>query len=78
MFFVAYVICEIPSNLIMLRVGSRKWIARIMVAWALLTAAMSVVHSAESFYEVFDRRGRGGLLSGRHSLSNALVSGQTA
>ena len=52
MFFVAYFVCEIPSNLIMLRVGARRWIARIMVTWALLTAAMSVVHSPESFYVI--------------------------
>ncbi|MEX3969951.1 MFS transporter [Paraburkholderia caribensis] len=52
MFFVAYFVFEIPSNLIMLRVGARLWIARIMITWALLTAAMSFVHSPMSFYVI--------------------------
>jgi MFS family permease len=49
-FFVGYLAFEIPSNLILLRVGARRWIARIMVTWGLLSAGMMFVHSATSFY----------------------------
>lgn len=49
-FFLAYFLFEVPSNLIMNRVGARRWIARIMITWALLTGAMAVVHTATQFY----------------------------
>jgi MFS transporter, ACS family, tartrate transporter len=42
-FFLAYVAFEIPSNLIMERVGARLWIARIMISWGLVTAATAFV-----------------------------------
>src|SRR5436309_9242533 len=44
-FFLGYFILEIPSNLIMERVGARVWIARIMITWGLIAAAMMFVHS---------------------------------
>ncbi|MGI4857434.1 MAG: MFS transporter [Janthinobacterium lividum] len=50
MFFVGYLLFEIPSNLLLLRVGPRRWIARIMVTWGLISAAMMFVHSPLSFY----------------------------
>lgn len=49
-FFVGYLLFEVPSNLIMLKVGARLWIARIMVTWGLISAAMMFVHSPTSFY----------------------------
>jgi ACS family tartrate transporter-like MFS transporter len=49
MFFVGYVLFEIPSNLILVRVGARTWIARIMVSWGLLSAATAFVWSAHSY-----------------------------
>src|SRR3954464_5628333 len=49
-FFVGYFIFEIPSNLIMERVGARLWMTRIMVTWGLISAAMMFVKSATSFY----------------------------
>lgn len=49
-FFVGYLLFEIPSNLILLRVGARRWIARIMVTWGLLSTAMMFVSSPTSFY----------------------------
>ena len=49
-FFVGYALCEIPSNLILARVGARRWIARIMVTWGALAVAMMWVHSPMSFY----------------------------
>ena len=49
-FFVAYFLFEVPSNLLMTRTGARRWIARIMVSWGLISGAMMLVHSAASFY----------------------------
>ncbi|MBH3385691.1 MFS transporter [Pseudomonas juntendi] len=49
-FFLAYFLFELPSNLIMHRVGARRWIARIMISWALLTGAMALVHDQTTFY----------------------------
>src|SRR5262245_20334699 len=39
-FFVGYVAFEVPSNLILARVGARRWIARIMISWGLVASAM--------------------------------------
>ncbi|MBU8828131.1 MFS transporter [Mycolicibacterium goodii] len=50
LFFLAYSLCEVPSNLIMHRIGARIWIARIMVTWGLLSAAMAFVQGPASFY----------------------------
>lgn len=49
-FFVSYVVFEIPSNVILARVGARLWIARIMISWGLVSSAMMFVRSAEAFY----------------------------
>jgi len=50
MFFAGYVLCEVPSNLILRRVGARLWIARIMVTWGLVACGMALVHAAWSFH----------------------------
>src|ERR1051326_2911704 len=49
-FFIGYFVFEIPSNLIMQRVGARIWIARILVTWGILSSATMFVNSAFSFY----------------------------
>jgi ACS family tartrate transporter-like MFS transporter len=49
-FFIGYFPFEIPSNLILARVGARVWIARIMITWGLISAAMAFVHTPTSFY----------------------------
>ena len=49
-FFLGYFIFEVPSNLIMERVGARIWMTRIMVTWGLISAGMMFVHTATSFY----------------------------
>ena len=49
-FFVGYALCEVPSNLILARVGARLWIARIMITWGVLSIAMMYVSSPMSFY----------------------------
>jgi ACS family tartrate transporter-like MFS transporter len=51
-FFLGYVLCELPSNLILERVGARLWIARILITWGLLSAATSFVWNGPSFYVV--------------------------
>jgi D-galactonate transporter len=50
MFFVGYYFFEIPSNLILHRMGARRWIARIMVTWGLISALMAWVHTPMTFY----------------------------
>ncbi|MBN3757381.1 MFS transporter [Paraburkholderia sp. Tr-20389] len=49
-FFVGYALFEVPSNLLLHRVGARLWMCRIMVTWGLVSAAMSLAHTATSFY----------------------------
>src|SRR4051812_31484153 len=49
-FFLSYVTFEIPSNVILARVGARVWIARIMITWGIVSAATMFVRSAASFY----------------------------
>ena len=49
-FFVGYTIFEIPSNVLLARIGARLWIARIMITWGLVSAGMMFVHSAATFY----------------------------
>lgn len=50
LFFLAYALFEIPSNLMLVRFGARKWIARIMITWGLLSAAMMFVQTPMHFY----------------------------
>jgi MFS transporter, ACS family, tartrate transporter len=49
-FFLGYTLFEVPSNIVLARVGARRWIARIMVTWGLVSVAMMFVRSATSFY----------------------------
>jgi ACS family tartrate transporter-like MFS transporter len=49
-FFLGAFLFEIPSNLILLRVGARRWLARIMISWGLIVAGLAWVHSAKGFY----------------------------
>jgi len=49
-FFVGYGLCEVPSNLLLVRYGARIWIARIMITWGFISAAMMFVESTTSFY----------------------------
>jgi len=50
MFFVGYFLFEVPSNLILHRVGARVWIARIMIVWGLVSMAFVFVKGVASFY----------------------------
>jgi len=49
-FYIGYLIFEIPSNLILSRVGARRWIGRILISWGLITVATMFVRGAWSFY----------------------------
>ena len=49
-FFIGYALLEVPSNLILARVGARRWIARIMITWGIIAAAMMFVRGPVSFY----------------------------
>ena len=85
-FFIAYFIFEVPSNLLLERFGARKWIARIMFSWGILSGAMAFIPDIAratglgneySFYlvRVLLGVGRGRLLPRHHLLSDAVVSG---
>ncbi|MCJ2052039.1 MFS transporter [Methylobacterium sp. J-070] len=49
MFFIAYLLFEVPSNLAMVRVGARLWLARIMITWGLVSGAMALTSGPVSF-----------------------------
>jgi len=51
-FFIGYVLFEVPSNLLLEKFGPRIWIARIMITWGLCSGAMAFVHGATGFYIV--------------------------
>lgn len=50
LFTIGYVLFEVPSNMILFKVGTRQWIARIMISWGLATAAMIFVTTEWQFY----------------------------
>ena len=50
LFFVGYAVFEIPSNILLHRVGARWWLARIMVSWGIVAAAFMFVQGPTSFY----------------------------
>src|SRR5213082_2390253 len=52
MFFAGYVTFEIPSNLILARVGARRWMARIMITWGVLSCGMMLVRTPTTLYVV--------------------------
>ena len=49
-FFIGYCLCEIPSNMMLQKVGARFWIARIMVVWGILSVSMLFVTTPNQFY----------------------------
>ena len=49
-FFLGYFIFEVPSNLILEKVGARLWIARVMLTWGIISGAMAFVAGETSFY----------------------------
>ena len=49
-FFIGYFVFEVPSNLLMHRFGARRWIARIMISWGLISGCMMFVTTPTMFY----------------------------
>ncbi len=49
-FFIGYFIFEVPSNIVLHKIGARVWIGRIMITWGILSAAMMFVDSPTMFY----------------------------
>ena len=76
-FFWGYFIFEIPSNLIMAKVGARIWIARILFTWGLVAIAMAWVQGPRSFlmHAIHPWHCRGGVFPWGDSLLDLLVSG---
>ena len=50
LFFLSYALFEVPSNLILLRVGPRRWIGILMVVWGVISASMPLAHTPVQFY----------------------------
>lgn len=50
MFYISYILFEIPNNVIMTKVGARRWIARIMITWGIVSTGMAFVHTANQLY----------------------------
>ena len=50
LFYITYIIFEVPSNLILARVGARRWIARIMVTWGLVACGMAFIQTPGQLY----------------------------
>ncbi|MDN7810876.1 MFS transporter [Burkholderia gladioli] len=50
LFFVSYFICEVPSNLALEKYGARRWLARIMITWGIVSASTALVQNATTFY----------------------------
>jgi len=49
-FFAGYFLFQVPSNLMLEKVGARRWIATLMILWGVISSTMLLVHSAGSFY----------------------------
>jgi MFS transporter, ACS family, tartrate transporter len=52
LFFITYVVFEVPSNLILEKVGARRWIARIMISWGIVSGCMAFIQNDIQFYIV--------------------------
>ena len=77
LFFLSYAAFEVPSNFALHRLGARIWMARIMVTWGIISAAMIFARGEWSFYLLrlrYWRADRGGILPGCDPLPHLLVS----
>ena len=77
-FYWGYFIFEVPSNVVLEKVGARIWIARIMITWGILAGA-TAGHRCDSFGvgPLSARRRRGRVLPGHRALFHLLVSEPT-
>src|ERR1700755_1660932 len=51
-FFLGYFIFEVPSNILLSKVGARRWIARILITWGIISACTALINGPVSFYSV--------------------------
>jgi len=52
LFFLSYALCGVPSNLLLVKFGARRWLAALMITWGLFAAAMMFVRTPVEFYIV--------------------------
>ena len=52
LFFIGYFLFEVPSNLILQRIGARIWIARIMIVWGIVSSLMMFIKGTTGFYVI--------------------------
>ena len=52
LFFLSYALCGVPSNLLLVKFGARRWLAALMIAWGLLAAGMMFIRTPTEFYVV--------------------------
>ena len=52
LFFIGYFLFEVPSNVIMEKVGARRWFARIMISWGCVTIALAYTQNTAMFYSL--------------------------
>ena len=76
LFFLSYALFEVPSNLILLRVGPRRWIGALMVVWGVISASMPLAHTPGEvlFPALFAGCGGGRIFSRHRALFHLLVS----
>ena len=75
-FFLGYALFEVPSNMVLHRIGARVWIARIMITWGIISGLMAAATGPDQLPRaaLSAGRGRGRVLSRHHLLSHLLVS----
>jgi MFS family permease len=49
-FFIGYVLCGVPSNLMLYKVGARRWLTLLMVVWGILSTSLMFIRDANEFY----------------------------
>ena len=66
LFFIGYMVLQVPSNVMLHRLGARLWLCLILIVWGAVSTATAFIHSAESFYAVRFALGlaEGGFLPG--------------
>ena len=76
-FFIGYFLFEVPSNLMLEKIGARKTLLRIMFCWGIVASAMMFVETTTMFYILRFLLGalRGGFLPRHHPVPHLLVSG---
>jgi MFS family permease len=78
-FFIGYFLFEVPSNIILEKVGARLWIARVMITWGIISAAFAFIQGEVSLcFSFFAWRCGSRIFPGHYPLSKLLVSREAA